>query len=973
MTNRQKHKTNNNKFLLTPIASAVCLILNGAINFAFAAETEVTEKAAQSAENSQQLTDENIEIIQVRGIVSSLKEAQNIKKMSDNIVDAIVAEDIGQFPDQNVAESLQRIPGVSVTRVDGEGQKVTIRGLSGKYNVTTFNGRKLASDSQTRDFNYDVIASELVGKIEVHKTQQARLQEGAVGGIVNIYSRKPLDVGQSLTVSVEGEYNERAESTNPKTSLIMSDVFNDGTFGALASFVHSKRTTRYDAYSSSNWDDWQYNELHHSNNPNNIEDILPTGASINDTFRMPNWPRVTSTESERERFGGTVAFQWLIGDNLDINLDALYSAYDVDNRAKAMTVVMPNIYSSSATYTDFNVGSDGFLADAAWDDATVELLEAGVPRKSDTYQVGLNANWLLDEVTLNFDASISKAKNEDDGNGNLVVVRAGIDGAAINFNNGSSIPDISLSQPLDENAVYGGHHSRRFGDTIEDETQRFVIDGTWEPSAGIISAVYFGAGYNSQEKDRQNYYPESPSIFALDHMDEINPTFDAPTVDIGGQTMWQLPSNVIIPGSGNSFAGGANLPAAWPSINVDNLFDYFQTLDPTAYQKLLPQANAKRGNTYGVKEETVHVYLEAKLEEEMFGLPYMLDLGVRYIETDVSAYGYSQDPANLEFNSDGTLANDKWKDKSLVEYSGDYSKLLPSMNFKINLHDDVVLRLAAAEAISRPFLSQLTPETSISPELEEGSDGKEKRTMYERDAGLAPYTSQQFDTSLEWYYSDDGNLAFATFFKKFEGSLKNKITSEAIAGESFSVTRPYNDDENHALIRGYELAWYQTFDAFLPNSLAGFGVAGNYTYNNSTSGETDSEGDEIPFFGLSEHQINLNLFYEIEDFSINAAYNYRSDYTVRKVSHWTYETFGSVTTEQATAPAWDSLSISLKYDITDNLQVSADAYNLLDPEEYLTVNAMKTELLTAGASNAQYGIGSSSYGRSYALGLRYTF
>ncbi|ACJ31263.1 TonB-dependent receptor [Shewanella piezotolerans WP3] len=971
MTSRIKRTIKNNKFLLTPIASAVCLILNGTLNLAVAAETEPTEKPVLSVETNQQ-QDEEVEVIHVRGIVSSLKEAQNIKKMSDNIVDAIVAEDIGQFPDQNVAESLQRIPGVSVTRVDGEGQKVTIRGLSGKYNVTTFNGRKLASDSQTRDFNYDVIASELVGKIEVHKTQQAKLQEGAVGGVVNIYSRKPLDVGQSLVLSVEGEYNERAESTNPKTSLIMSDVFNDGTFGALASFVHSKRTSRYDAYSSSNWDDWQYNELHHRSNPNNIEDTLPEGAAINDTFRMPNWPRVTSTESERERFGGTVAFQWLIGDNLDINLDGLYSSYDVDNRSKAMTVVMPNVYSSSATYTDFNAGPDGFLADAAWNDATVELLETGVPRKSDTYQVGLNANWLLDEVTLNFDASISKAKNEDDGNGNLVVVRAGVDGAAINFNNGSSIPDISLSQPLDQNAKYGAHHSRRYGDSIEDEIQRFVVDGTWEPSEGIVTAVYFGSGYTSEQKDRQNYYPNSPSIFALDHMDDVNPTFDAPTIDIGGQTMWQLPSNVIIPGSSNSFAGGASLPSAWPSINVDNLFNYFQTLDPVAYQELLPQANAKRGNTYGVKEETVHAYLEAKLEEELFGLPYMLDLGVRYIKTDVTAYGYSHNPANLAFNSDGTLANDAWKDKTLVEYSGDYSEVLPSMNFKINLHDDVVLRLAAAKAISRPFLSQLTPKTNISPELDGGSAGKEKRTMYERDPGLAPYTSKQFDTSLEWYYSDDGNLAFATFFKKFENTLEDKVTSEVIAGQDFSVTRSYNSD-NEALIRGYELAWYQTFDAFLPHSLAGFGVAGNYTYNNSTSGKNDSEGDEIPFFGLSEHQVNLNLFYEIEDFSINAAYNYRSDYTVRDVSHWTYETFGSVTTEQATAPAWDSLSISLKYDITDNLQLSADAYNLLDPEEYLTVNAMKTELLTAGASSAQYGIGSSSYGRSYALGLRYTF
>ncbi|MBQ4860365.1 TonB-dependent receptor [Pseudoalteromonas sp. MMG013] len=954
---KSKRKDKNNIFILSPLALALSTMLS------------------HSAYAEQSNKKDDIEVIEVKatlGILGSLREAQSIKRQSDNVVDAIVAEDIGKFPDDNVAEALQRIPGISVTRTDGAGQKVTIRGMSGKYNITTFNGRKLATDSENRDFNYDVIASELVGKIEVYKTQQAKLQEGAVGGVVNIYSRKPLDLGEELSLSVKNEYNARAKSHNPKTSFLVSDVFLDDTFGVLASLVHTKRVSRYDKYNSTNWDDWQYHELYSTANPNSEQEdvVTPNNANINDTFRMPRWPRITQTESERERLGGTLALQWLPNDDLDVNFDVLFSSYDVDNKAKAMTLVLP-AYDGAAKITEFNVGPDGFVDNISWNNATVELLETGVPRKSDTYQVGLNTNWVLDDITLNFDMSVSGAKNEDDGNGSLVVVRAGVSGATINFNGNHPIPDMTLAQALDENAVYGAHHSRKFGNTVDDKTARFVIDGTWEPLTGTMSALFFGLGYNSQNKEKYNFYPSSPSIFAFDHSDEVNPTFTAPTVNIGGNTMWQLPHNVISPGTGNGFGGGANVPQVWPSINQSALFAYFNKLDPNAAKSLVPQSS-ENGDTYGVKEETLHAYIESKFEDNMFGLPYMLDIGVRYIKTDITSFSYSRNPANLVFNDDGTVANSDWKKRDLQQFEDSYSDVLPSVNLKLNLSEELVLRFAAAKAISRPFLSQLIPNTKIDPELEDVNDDKERRTIKYNNPGLTPYSSKQFDTALEWYYSENGNLSFASYFKQFAGFVKDNEFEETIAGNSFLATREINDDR-HSLIRGYEISWFQTFDEFLPEQFAGFGISANYTLNNSTSGESDSEGKEIPFFGLSKHQSNVNLFYEQNGLSMNIAYNKRSSYSVKKVSHWTYETGGSVDTEQAVAPSWGNLSVGMSYDITDNLRVTADAYNLLDPDETLTVNALKTELLTAGASEGSYIFENASYGKSYSVGLRYKF
>ncbi|GLX80396.1 TonB-dependent receptor [Thalassotalea insulae] len=939
---------------------ALTLVISAALcGSVFAADTDTDD-------NQKKQNEEEVEVIEVTGIISSLKEAQSIKKMADNVVDALVAEDIGKFPDENVAEALQRIPGISVTRSNGEGQTITIRGLTGGYNITSLNGRKLASDNAGRDFNYDVIASELVGKIEVHKTQKAKIQEGAVGGVVNIFTRKPLELGKAMSVSVKADYNERAEATNPKTSFLISDTFDNGELGALLSLVHTKTTSRYDSYWASWWHDNTYSDI-----GNNVP--MPSGSTTDDMFRSPSYPKINMSRSERERIGGTFALQWLPSENLDVNFDGLYTTYDIDVSGKVLSLAMPTAWGPFGEYTEYNVGSDGFLESAAWNDATLELLEDSNPRKSSTYQLGLNVNWIHDQLTLNLDASHSEAENKNDGDTKFVVVRAGVDAAAINFNNGQAIPDIYLSQALDENAKYGAHYSRIDGDNINDTNTRIVIDGSYEFSEGIITELYFGAGYNMQEKDKVHYSPKNGSIFALDYMNAINPTYDAETVVIGGQEMWRLPDNVIIPGNGDNFGGNANVPSSWASIDVDALYQFYQKLDPEAYQEVIPTQVKSGSNSFAVKEETIHAYIEAKIEEQLFGLPYMLDAGVRYIKTDVTSHGYSQDPANLVFGDDGLPANDAWQDRVLVNFTGSYSEILPSFNFKLALTPDVILRLAASKAIARPNLAQLRPITEYNPIISTDADGRSKRSLYENDPGLSPYSAKMFDTALEWYYSETGNLAFASFFKELSAFVKNDITSETIAGKEFQVTRPYNDDENQALIRGYEISWYQTFDEFLPESFAGFGISANYTYNNSSSGEKDGEGQEIPFWGLSKTQSNINLFYEQHGFSANIAYNKRSGFNAYKAWHWTYETFGWVDNEQANATDGESLSISLAYDINKNLRITADGNNLLDPENNISVNAINTEMLAAGASEGRYGLSSASYGRRYSVGVRYKF
>ena len=209
---------------------------------AFAQENSEIEKGKKKAS-------EEVEVIEVRGLRSSLKEALYLKRSSTQVVDAIVAEDIGQFPDQNVAEALARIPGVNITRNGGEGQKVTIRGLHGGWNLTTINGRKMASETATRNFNYDLIASELVGGVQVLKTPVASGHEGSIGAVVNVNTRKPFDFdGFKFGASVKADYDPRVEKATPQGSFLVSNTFADGTFGALFTGVYSERTLRIDSY-----------------------------------------------------------------------------------------------------------------------------------------------------------------------------------------------------------------------------------------------------------------------------------------------------------------------------------------------------------------------------------------------------------------------------------------------------------------------------------------------------------------------------------------------------------------------------------------------------------------------------------------------------------------------------------------------------------------------------------------------------
>jgi iron complex outermembrane recepter protein len=932
----------NVKYLTIAIGAALLSYGNG-----FAAEADIEEQVS-----------DDVEIISVTGVLSSLKEAQEIKKLANNVVDALVAEDIGKFPDSNVAEAMQRIPGVSVNRLRGEGQSVTVRGLTGDYNVTTINGRKIASETVGRDFNYDLIAAELIGGIQINKTPQASLPEGGIGATINIETLKPINVGDQIAGSLEAYKNERADKTDPQASFLISKTFDNEEFGVLFTANHTSSFTRFDSHSSQwGWNEWGENEL------------LPGGDPAK-SGRFPSWPNIMVSTDERERTGGTLALQWRPTSSLDVNFDALYTKYEIVSTGNMISLalfegtnldnVQEVIFGADGHSNSITIGEPNNLNSPA----IAELLEAQNPRDSETMQLGFNVNYLYDNFTFNFDTAYSEAEDASAAD-SWIVIRTAIDTLTVNWDNGQKVPDISFGDTvLDENIDYGAWYARVQGDKVKDKTASFNFNGTYEPDTGVISRVLFGTGYNMQDKGKTFWSQKNASAYAFRNGATESEWVNAPAseqITINGNTLWgPLPSTALNPGSFSDFMGnsGANLPSTWAGINIDGLFDYYKYLDAEAFDEyMVPRPNLAGGNTYGVKEETLHAYGEVVVEDTIAGLPYMLDFGLRYIKTNVTSWGYSQDPANIVFDANG-IFTDAVDTVGLVEFEGDYSKLLPSFNSKLSLTDKLVLRLSLSQAISRPPLTNLSPVTSLWQNEEKTPV---ENFMYENDPGLAPYYADQLDTAIEWYYSDNGTLNFASFYKELHGFVIYEPKHETIAGADFEVTRPYNDDQHESRIRGYEMNWLQTFDEFLPESWAGFGVSANYTYNNSESGEFTEDGEQLPFRGLSKDQYNIVVFYEQHGLMVNLAYNYRSEYSLGKSWYWSNQLNGW-TSEKLEVDEWGALDLSMSYEISDNLIATFDANNLLDPDYVQYLNGDK--------SHVDY---ISSWGRSYRAGLRFKF
>ena len=355
------------------------------------------------------------DVIIVTGIRSSIERASEVKRNSNGVVDAIAAEDIGKFPDLNVAESLQRISGVAIDRSGGEGQQVTIRGLGPQFNTTLLNGRQIATDSGGREFNFDTIAAEQITGATIFKSGQARLQEGGIGGTINLTTARPFDnKGFQLAASVKGVYETLSEETAPAASLLISNTFADDTFGILAAVSYQQRKVQINRIETAGWRPGQTIS-------NNTDGVLFENAYI-----PRNWDQIVD-EQDRERINASIAMQWAPSEDLTLTFDGFVSKFEVDSLVTDLASwfepdrVGSGTIDANGTLTSFT--QEVGLSGGSGDPATDFVSHTRNSRDVTNFGYGLNADW---DITPNFNGSFdvfySSAENDRAGRDRFNVI-----------------------------------------------------------------------------------------------------------------------------------------------------------------------------------------------------------------------------------------------------------------------------------------------------------------------------------------------------------------------------------------------------------------------------------------------------------------------------------------------------------------------------------------------------------------------
>jgi iron complex outermembrane receptor protein len=828
---------------------------------------------------AQETSDNVIGEVLVKGIRYSHQQAIQVKRNAVGVVDAISAEDIGKFPDKNLAEALQRVPGVVINREFGEGERVNIRGTDDSLTRTLLNGHSLSTADwfildqldTTRSFNYLMLPADLIAQTVVYKTSQADLEEGGIGGTVNVITRNPLDMPSgTIFGKLEGTYSELADEVDPNASALVSWKNGEESLGLMLSGIYQERHIRRDGIEV----------LTYSTTNLGGQDVLFPGLIGSALFQQ-----------DRVRTGFNFAAQFRPSDTMDFNLTGLYSKFDADNinanymawgsravgRGNPLTnaVIQGNTVVAGTIASDANGTADfGVVYDA------IDRI-AG----SESRNIDLDSNFQLsDALGLHVRVGYTDAEGNTDAQ---PFAEFGAP-ASFDFDLRGGTPQVSYTgvdpnNPADMELIFSSLH-----EILNNDEETYLYgDLEWELDAGMLKSVKFGAKYTDHEREL---------IF--------NATtyggFHQPINGTPGTTFAGAPT----PGDFLSdIAAAGTLDSYW-QINRDVTEAFlFGRLNSSTGRVYYPQQN------FSVKEEVYGGYVMGNFEGEN----WRGNLGLRYVQTDQESGG------NLIYPSGqgpvGSIPN-PFGDYEPIVISRSYDDVLPSLTFAYDVGDDKVLRFAAAKVMTRPNYNDVAPRTSLNPGAFTGTAGNPE---------LDPFRANQADVSFEWYRTSDSILALALFYKDIDSFITDNPTTQNFNVESntqpslactsvgtdlwscpFTINERTNGSGGE--MKGAELS------ATLPIG-GGFGVQGNYTYTDAE----DDNGDPLP--GASEDTFNLTAYYENARVSARLAYTYRSEFFV------TFDRNTPLNQDEL-----EQLDLSVVVNVLDNLAVTFDGVNLTDEE-----------------------------------------
>ncbi|WP_343684768.1 TonB-dependent receptor [Asticcacaulis sp.] len=935
------------------------------------------------AQDAAPATGDEVQTVVVTGFRNSLQTALQDKKKSNGVVDVIRAEDIAKFPDANLAESLQRVPGVSISRVAGEGRSITVRGLPPAFTRVRINGMEAQSVSGAttsdrgigtgRGFDFNTFSSDLFSNLTVRKTASPETLEGSLGATVDLHTSRPFDY-KGFTAAINGQvgYNSLSkEMKDRKVSGVISNRWDTelGQFGALASIAYTQRHYYEDQFGSGGW------------NPGSVDggfcspvgvtpqvpatdaakgtdalncatgvprpaagDTLYSQASASTTF-FPRLPRYGRFEHDQKRLGASLSLQWRPQAGTTVNFDALYSNYDVtreeswlegfsfaraiSQNGKPQTAVRELILFPAGTSQTAGANFGKAVSDVAY--ARFD----GVDVRSDTQYDAFENTFTQYTLSGSHDFSdtlsvsgligISESDFNQKAQTTLMFQRQNA-GMTVDFRRNRDQPIIT----------------HNFDVTNPDNYTFGAPDGT-ASTANAEIRLNPSRVNNRYETAELNLEYRPIDILTV----KTGLHFNTFSFDIAA---WQRANTFLVPNltsaqlrdvtrsvsfPGNGLDDGV-FPKAWATIDYDKFVASQNIYSNSGIYALIPNA----GNTRGVEEKITSGYVQTDLTTQVAGMTLRTEAGFRFAKTQLTARGIIVGQTNPVF----------------VQH--EYSDFLPSFNATLEVTPDVFLRGSAARVVSRPDLGFLTPGGNLSltgtPSLSSGNPF------------LEPIRADTYDLSTEWYFGRASLLSVGAFYKDIKSYVQNASRQSSfretglplsLLGSSgvdpdatpITITQPVNTPGGP--LKGFEVNYQQGF-SFLPGWLSHTGALFNYTYVDSeitynlAGGGTTTKS----LIGLSKNAYNGTLYYEDETISLRLSTSYRSKYIIALPANNPLQDLEGVDDLQV-------FDLSASYQITPKLRVTLEGLNILDEFNRQYIDSTRNSTFVYNHLGAQWNLG----------------
>ena len=925
--------------------------------------------------------------IVVTGLRGSLQRSLDIKKNAVGVIDAISAEDIGKFPDSNLAAAVQRIPGISVSRgasslgglptSTGDATEITVRGFGPNFNETLYDGRQASSGTSNRGFDFSAVGSDFVSEVDILKTPDATLSSGAIGATINIKYPKPFDhPGLRASASLSGKYSPDAKSVTPSGGALISDTFANNTIGILADFAYSDKKTRQNHVNIQGWEGNRYMAPNQFADPAGAMAAGFTADGAQAHTNPASWViqdyGVYQEHTEDKRIDGRLVLQWRPSDSIEMTLNDDYSrdhlsqsqyGYSVWFNAGSLTNVQRNANGTLTNFSQANTPTD-----------FQSQINSSVIVNN---EIGFNTKWTVNPK-FNVVLDLDRAESQLNPKGELssLDVDVGYGPSSPNGTNGTNVGIAgvapgSLPYPTNigpngnaamfiNNGLIGSHVLPITSQQNKDVVTQGKLEGAW---AQDTLKIKFGVQYVNDKKNLSEY-----DTFANNDW-QAYAGYGPASNNPGGIA---LPQNLFTNSFStanfiNGFKNGGNLPANILAFNPYSVLNYLQGLG-NPQTKVIPGANTaccipafdgiyrlapNTGSFQTIEESTASAFVNINDESHIGDMPLKINIGLRFEQTTTRSSGLAKLPSSLTIQpNDHTAFLLGPGDITPVTSKNVYRYLLPNLDLVLSATDHLKLRFDASRTLTRPPLNLLTPVLNVGATQRLGS-----LNAAGGNPNLSPYISDNLDLGAEWYYAANSYISLAAYGKQVSNFIIGGTTSQALSNNvidpttgkpgQFSVTTNVNGPS--AAVYGLEAAIQHVFGK------SGFGaqVNGTLVGTNKPYDKYNTDVSNFAVTGLA-NSVNAVAFYDKYGFQARVAVNWRADYLDHFGQQQNNSAFGS---EPTFVNANTQVDFSTSYDVNKHLNVYFEALNL-NNSTYSTHGRFKEQLLDVV-----------KFGRSFTVGV----